>query len=325
MRTVPPDQFGRPRWLTMVRPIGLTMAATIAGSVWPPPARSANPPLDSLGFGRLLRRKSVIQDPDHSRYLHNIVRAGEHMLELVNDLLDLRRLEDSGSPKERVAVAVEPVLRRSAEMVRPLIQGGVISSAKAMCGAEPDGPDRVQALRRMKVLMALLRDRHPEVNLSPVVAKMEQALEKLVAPLAGCRTDDFDPSTFFRRMANSLRKLVAAAARLGDRSAARSSDVDLVVELLQPKVEFVRTLATANRDLDDKPSRLAAIRRLFGGRVVGPAQVMDALGIPRRTVMRDLNEIGEKEGRGRYRIPEGEKECAAGTSDPKGELANDDE
>jgi len=212
-----------------------------------------------------------------------------------------------GGPRAMVAdlgLRVDLLTRIDLILELPAFAEETITSAQAMCGAEAGDQGQARTRRKLKVMMAMLRDRYPEVDLEPVVGEMKQALEKLVAPLKGCRTDDFDPSTFFRRMANSLRKLVAAAARLADRSVAQSSDVDLVVEFLQPKVEFIRTLATAIRDLDDKPSRLAAIRRLFGGRVVSPAQVMDALGIPRRTVMRDLNEIGEKEGRGKYRIPE---------------------
>ena len=222
-----------------------------------------------------------------------------------------------GGPRAMVAdlgLRVDLLTRIDLILELPAIAEETIESAQAMCGADTGEQGKARTQRRLKVMMAMLRDRHPQVDLEPVVEEMQQALKKLIAPLNGCRTDDFDPSTFYRRMANSLRKLVAAAARLADRSVAQSSDVGLVVELLQPKVEFIRTLATAIRNLDDKPSRLAAIRRLFGGRVVSPAQVMDALGIPRRTVMRDLNEIGEREGRGKYRIPEIGGECAVGTS-----------
>ena len=91
-------------------------------------------------------------------------------------------------------------------------------------------------------------------------------------------------------------------------------DVELAAELLKPKVDFIRSLATANPDLGDNVSRRAAIRRLFSGQTFSPSDVMHALGIPRRTVMRDLEAIAESCGRGKYRIDGAADECATGTS-----------
>jgi hypothetical protein len=42
------DQFARPRRLTPITRRGTTTMALIAGSVWPPPAGSVTPPLDTL-------------------------------------------------------------------------------------------------------------------------------------------------------------------------------------------------------------------------------------------------------------------------------------
>ena len=196
----------------------------------------------------------------------------------------------------------------------PAVTEATVDSAKDMLEIEAGNRPQGEQRRRLQVLLALLRDHYPHVDLSPVTAQMQEALEQLVTPLNGCRTSDFDPGTFFRRMANSLKKLVAASARLGNRSVAVPADVDQVVELLSPKVDFIRMLATSVRDINDKPGRQAAILRLFGGRVVGPKQVMDALGTPRRTVMRDLDEVGVREGQGRYRIPAAEDGCANGTN-----------
>lgn len=192
--------------------------------------------------------------------------------------------------------------------------------AKAMLssrhGRDGDaGGEREERIRTLRVMIALLRERHPEVDLGPVVGEMQRQLEALLKPLDACRTPDFDPSAFSRRMANSVRKLVAAAARLCDRGAATDQDVALAVELLRPKVDFLRGLATGVPDLRDLSARQAAIRRLFADRVFSPQEVMDALGIPRRTAMRDLREIAEKVGRGRYKISGDGEQCASCTSE----------
>jgi len=164
-------------------------------------------------------------------------------------------------------------------------------------------------------MMAVLRDRHPEVDLSDVQEPAAGALKRLLAPLAHCRTRDFDPAAFPRRMANSMKKLIAASARLHDRNVATEADVALAVEILEPKVDFIHRVATAVPDMNDQVSRRAAIRRQFGGGEASPQEVMDFLGAASRsTVMRDLRDIGVKSSYGKYRIPtEPFADCVADT------------
>lgn len=158
--------------------------------------------------------------------------------------------------------------------------------------------------RMLQVMMAVLRDRHPDVDLSGVQSSAAKELERLLAPLGHCRTRDFDPAAFPRRMANSMKKLIAASARLHDRDVATEADVALAVEILEPKVDLIRRVATAVVDMNDQVSRRAAIRRQFGGGEASPQEVMDFLGeVSRSTIMRDLRDIGVKSSYGKYGIP----------------------
>lgn len=168
--------------------------------------------------------------------------------------------------------------------------------------------------RILQVICAVLRDRHPEVDLGPVEDRAAQELQRLLTSLEGCRTADLGPAAFPRRMAHSMKKLVAASARLHDRSVATEADVALGVAILEAKVDFIRRLMTGVPDMSDIASRQAAIRRMFGGQEVEPKDIMAAFGIPRRTVMRDLEALGEKVRHGLYRIGAG-GDCAGGTFD----------
>jgi PAS domain S-box-containing protein len=74
-----------------------------------------------LGFARVLRRSAGAKlDDEQQAYLQDIVQAGGYMLQLVNDLLDLRSLEESRL--ELTPVALEPIIEQSVALVRPLVQ-----------------------------------------------------------------------------------------------------------------------------------------------------------------------------------------------------------
>jgi PAS domain S-box-containing protein len=75
-----------------------------------------------LGFSRILQREAIsLLEPDHHEFLDNMVHAGEHMLALINDLLDLRGLEEN---KLTIApVQLRPVIEESVSLLRPLIDG----------------------------------------------------------------------------------------------------------------------------------------------------------------------------------------------------------
>jgi signal transduction histidine kinase len=80
-------------------------------------------PLNSiLGFARVLEHGAYGDLNEWQRtYLGNILRASEHMLELVNDLLDLRQLTESRAPLEVEVVPLADVIEEVLSLVKPLV------------------------------------------------------------------------------------------------------------------------------------------------------------------------------------------------------------
>lgn len=74
-----------------------------------------------LGFARVLGRSAKGRlDDDEEGYLRDIVIAGEHMLQLVNDLLDLRSLE--AHALEVAPTELLPPLQEAIRMIQPLVR-----------------------------------------------------------------------------------------------------------------------------------------------------------------------------------------------------------
>ena len=79
-------------------------------------------PLNSiLGFARLLEAAQL--DDDQRQDLGLILSAGEHMLTLVNDLLDLRTAEEGGLRLTPAPVEVRGAILEAVALVRPLVDG----------------------------------------------------------------------------------------------------------------------------------------------------------------------------------------------------------
>jgi PAS domain S-box-containing protein len=74
-----------------------------------------------LGFAQLLQRdkKTPLNDKQHERLSH-VLRGGEHLLRLIDDVLDLARIEAGGISMSAEAVEVPAVLREVATTLEPL-------------------------------------------------------------------------------------------------------------------------------------------------------------------------------------------------------------
>ncbi|MGI9182541.1 MAG: ATP-binding protein [Longimicrobiaceae bacterium] len=71
-----------------------------------------------LGFAQLLERKGL--PPDQEKQLGHILMGGKHLLRLINEVLDLSRIESGRLALSCEAVAVNGVIRESMDLVRPL-------------------------------------------------------------------------------------------------------------------------------------------------------------------------------------------------------------
>jgi signal transduction histidine kinase len=106
-----------------------------------------------LGFSRVLERVAAPILPErYQRYLEYISQSGEHMLQLVNDLLDLRVLEER-------ALALGPVdMRTVAREATDIVNALADEKKLALTVSIPDDLPLVQGQRRamMQVLINLL-------------------------------------------------------------------------------------------------------------------------------------------------------------------------
>ena len=69
-----------------------------------------------LGFGHLLQEKNKLP-VEQQPFLDHIVSAGQHMLTLVNDMLDLRRLEDGAWQFDLVPQQLEPIVQEAVDII----------------------------------------------------------------------------------------------------------------------------------------------------------------------------------------------------------------
>jgi len=71
-----------------------------------------------LGFGQLLER----QDPRSKQrpHLHHILTAGRHLLELINEVLDISRIESDRMQLSLEPVSVAVALKEAVDLIRPL-------------------------------------------------------------------------------------------------------------------------------------------------------------------------------------------------------------
>jgi PAS domain S-box-containing protein len=91
-----------------------------------------------LGFAQVLLRESAGPLlPKQREYTQHILDSGHHMLRLVNDLLDLRRVEDAREPFAMAAVPLRPSVERAATMVRPTCEARGIALELALPEALP--------------------------------------------------------------------------------------------------------------------------------------------------------------------------------------------
>ena len=110
-------------------------------------------PLNSiLGFGQLLARAEL--PVPQARGVQHILKAGRHLLNLINEVLEIARIESGRDNFSLEPVALAPVLQEALGLVRPLAQQWDVSLADGEWPAEAF----VQADRQrlVQVLLNLL-------------------------------------------------------------------------------------------------------------------------------------------------------------------------
>jgi PAS domain S-box-containing protein len=71
-----------------------------------------------LGFGQLMEMEDL--DPDSKESVGQIIRAGRHLLDLINEVLDISRIEAGSLSLSLEPVSVLDLATEAAEMIRPM-------------------------------------------------------------------------------------------------------------------------------------------------------------------------------------------------------------
>ncbi len=111
-------------------------------------------PLNSiLGFAQILA--DVPLDAADRKAVHHILTAGEHLLNLINEVLDIARIESGRQPLSLEPVRLGAVLREAVSMVRPLANARGVWVTDA-AGAAADTWVHADRQRLVQVLLNLL-------------------------------------------------------------------------------------------------------------------------------------------------------------------------
>ncbi|MBB4637960.1 PAS domain S-box protein [Longimicrobium terrae] len=111
-------------------------------------------PMNSiLGFAQILAELELA--PEDRKAVQHILSAGEHLLNLINEVLDIARIESGRQPLSLEPVQAGAVLREALDLVRPL------AAARGISVAETAGPAlgryvRADRQRLAQVLLNLL-------------------------------------------------------------------------------------------------------------------------------------------------------------------------
>ncbi len=111
-------------------------------------------PMNSiLGFAQLLARKPL--PPDQRRSVDHILKAGRHLLNLINEVLEISRIEANREQLSLEPVRVDGILREALNLIQPLAaqRGCRIDDRIA---AEPDYHVLADRQRLTQVLLNLL-------------------------------------------------------------------------------------------------------------------------------------------------------------------------
>ena len=90
-----------------------------------------------LGFTRMvLRRSSDVLPEQQKENLNKVTVAGNHLLEMINDLLDLSKIEAGGMEVEAKPFSVKKLIQSCCDLVEPLIEAGVALTYDVEDGAD---------------------------------------------------------------------------------------------------------------------------------------------------------------------------------------------
>jgi len=103
-----------------------------------------------LGFGQLLQLEDLTQEQTES--VDHILRGGRHLLELVNEVLDISRIESGNLSLSTEPVEVLEVVKDTVDLIRPLAAEREIT----VQAPSPDDPSPTVHADRQRLKQVLL-------------------------------------------------------------------------------------------------------------------------------------------------------------------------
>jgi CheY-like chemotaxis protein len=110
-------------------------------------------PLNSiLGFAQVLSRREI--PPDQRKAVDHILKAGRHLLNLINEVLDIARIEANTQDLSMEAVQVRSVVQEALSLIQPLANEHGMRILE--CELNPEWHVRADRRRLTQVLLNLL-------------------------------------------------------------------------------------------------------------------------------------------------------------------------
>jgi PAS domain S-box-containing protein len=105
-----------------------------------------------LGFGQLLQRR--LADTDYSDAIRHIVKGGRHLLDLINDVLDIARIESGDMSISTEWVAVGDVVAETIDLMQPLAEDAGVTLERVT--GDPQAHVVADRQRLRQILLNLL-------------------------------------------------------------------------------------------------------------------------------------------------------------------------
>lgn len=167
-------------------------------------------------------------------------------------------------------------------------------------------------VRKSRLVVATLRDRHPVVDLAPVRALLEETFDKIHESNASLFNERPELGNLPSRMTYSFRRFASASARARDSSIATPEDVAVAASFITMKLEFHAMTGVSVSPVGAEKETPAQWAERYRGQEVATSDVKSAYekatgrSADERTFRRALHKLGaERTGKGRYLLPQG--------------------
>ncbi|HEX5870727.1 MAG TPA: ATP-binding protein, partial [Longimicrobium sp.] len=241
-------------------------------------------PMNSiLGFGQLLQRRDL--PPDQARSVEHILKAGRHLLNLINEVLEIARIEANQQQLSLEPVHAASLLNEALALVRPTAEQRPVQLALYA----PHGTDvyvRADQQRLMQVLLNLLSNAIKYNHTGGAVQLLARPAEGADGkPFLALGIRDTGPGIPQER----LGELFVAFSRLGaERSGVEGTGLGLalsrkLVELMGGQLRVESTVGEGSTFWVELPVTESPRHRLDPGRTDAPRP--ERVARPPRTIL----------------------------------------